>query len=152
MRGKGITCDTGFFNAGISTREAFDPAVVELEMRIIHDGLCCTAGRVTGGDATHLEAAATLAAEAGLEVWCLPFTCDLTTDEVLRFLIDCAERAERLRQRGAEVVLVTGAEPSLFARGFSPPGTPWANDSACSTRQSARAPYWRRCRLAAMAS
>ena len=44
-------------------------------------------------------------------------TCDLTTDELLA---DCADRAERLRRQGAEVVLVTGAELSLFTVGFLP--------------------------------
>src|SRR5262249_22769625 len=33
---------------------------------------------------------------------------------------DCAERAERLRRRGAEVVLLTGSELSLFTAGFFP--------------------------------
>ena len=39
---------------------------------------------------------------------------------MLDLLADCAERAERLRQRGAEVVLVTGAELSLMNKGFLP--------------------------------
>ncbi len=32
MRGKGITYDTGFFYAGVSTRETFDPEVVKRDM------------------------------------------------------------------------------------------------------------------------
>jgi hypothetical protein len=123
MRGKGITCDTGFLNAGTSTHEPFDPGVVRREMRIIHDDLHCTAVRVTGGDPHRLEIAAGYAAEAGLEVWFSPFTCDLTTDELLEVLADCADRAERLRQRGAEVVLLTGSELSLFTIGFLPGDT-----------------------------
>ncbi|MDQ2713828.1 MAG: hypothetical protein M3Z08_02865 [Chloroflexota bacterium] len=120
IRGKGITYDTGFFNAGVSTREPFDPEVVKREMRIIHDDLHCNAVRITGGNADRLELAAIHAAEAGLEVWFSPFTCDLTTDELLDFLDDCAERAERLRRQGVEVVFVTGAELSLFTVGFLP--------------------------------
>jgi hypothetical protein len=76
--------------------------------------------RVTGGDPARLELAARHAADAGLEVWFSPFTCDLTTDELLELLGDCAERAERLRQQEAEVVLLTGAELSLFTVGFLP--------------------------------
>jgi hypothetical protein len=123
MRGKGITYDTGFFNAGVSTRDSFDCEVVKREMRIIHDDLHCNAVRITGGNAERLEVAAIHAADADLEVWFSPFTCDLSTDELLHFLSDCAERAERLRRQGAEVVLLTGAELSLFTRGFLPGDT-----------------------------
>jgi hypothetical protein len=79
--------------------------------------------RVTGGDPDRLEVAATHAAEAGLEVWFSPFTCGLTTGELLDFLADCAERAERPRRQGAEVVLLTGSELSLFNVGFLPGDT-----------------------------
>jgi hypothetical protein len=122
VRGKGITYDTGFFRAGstASTREVFDPEVVGRELAIIRRDLHCNAVRVTGGDPDRLEVAARHAAEAGLEVWWSPFTCDLTAGELLDLLGDCAERAERLRRQGAEVVLLTGSELSLFTVGFLP--------------------------------
>jgi hypothetical protein len=120
MRARGINYDTGFLSAGTSTREPFDPEVVRREMRIIRDDLHCTAVRVTGGDADRLEIAATHAAAAGLEVWFCPFTNGLTQDALLALLDDCAERAERLRRRGAEVVLCAGSELSLFTVGFLP--------------------------------
>jgi hypothetical protein len=120
MRGKGITYDTGFINAAASTRERFDPQVVKREVRVIREDLHCDAVRITGGDPDRLEVAATHAAEVGLEVWFSPFTCDLTTDQLLDLLADCAERAERLRGQGADVVLLTGAELSLFTVGFLP--------------------------------
>jgi hypothetical protein len=120
MRGNGITYDTGFFHLGVSTHEPFLPDVVEREMRVIRDDLHCNAVRVIGGDPDRLEVAAGHAADAGLEVWFCPFTCDLTTDELLATLADCAERAERLRRRGAEVVFLTGSEVSLFTSGFLP--------------------------------
>ena len=120
MRAKGINYDTGFFNAGTSTREPFDPAIVRREMQVIRNDLHCTAVRITGGDPGRLEIAATHAAEAGLEVWFCPFTNGLTQDELLELLGDCAERAERLRRRGAAVVLLTGSELSLCPIGFLP--------------------------------
>lgn len=125
MRGKGITYDTGFITAGgsTSTHEPFDPDTVRREMRIIHDDLRCTAVRITGGHVDRLEIAATHAAAAGLEVWWSPFTNDLTTDDLLTVLASCAERAERLRLAGAEVVLLTGSELSLFTVGFLPGAT-----------------------------
>jgi hypothetical protein len=97
--------------------------VVERELRVIRQDLHCNAVRLTGGDPDRLEFAATHAAGAGLEAWLSPFTCDLTTDELLDLLADCAERAERLRRRGAEVVLLTGSELSLFSVGFLPGDT-----------------------------
>jgi hypothetical protein len=123
MRGNGINYDTGFINAGVSTHEPFDPDVVGREMRIIKEDLHCTAVRVTGGDPDRLEIAARHAADAGLEVWFCPFICDLTAEETLALLVDCAERAERLRGQGAEVVFLTGSELSLFTAGFVPGDT-----------------------------
>jgi hypothetical protein len=120
LRAKGINYDTGFINKGVSSREPFDIAVVTRELQIIRDDLHCTAVRVTGGDVERLEIAADLAADLGLEVWFSPFTCDLTYQEMLDLLADCAERAERIRQQGAAVVLVVGAEISLLNQGFLP--------------------------------
>jgi hypothetical protein len=120
MRGKGITYDTGFRSARTSTHEPFDPEIVRREMRIIREDLHCTAVRVTGGYPERLEVAASYAAEAGLEIWFCPFTNGLTREELLQLLADCAEHAERLRKQGAEVVLLTGSEVSLFTGGFLP--------------------------------
>lgn len=97
---KGINYDTSFISAGTTTHEPFDPQVVKREMQIIHDDLHCNAVRVTGGYQERLEIAATYAADAGLEVWFCPFTHNLTSEEFLKLLADCAERAERVRLRG----------------------------------------------------
>ncbi|MET9558358.1 hypothetical protein [Streptomyces sp. NPDC006645] len=123
MRTFGITYDTGFTTAGTTTREPFDSAVVRREMRIIRDELGCDAVRVTGGDRDRLETAARHAADARLEVWYSPFTNGLTRGELLDFLTDGAERAERLRRAGAEVVFLTGSEISLFTAGMLPGDT-----------------------------
>jgi hypothetical protein len=120
MRGKGISYDTGFISNGRNAREPFDPEVVKRELRIIRDDLHCNAVRVMGGDPERLERAAASAAELGLEVWFSPYPLELATDELLSLFADCAERAERLRRRGAEVVFVTGAELSLMNKGFLP--------------------------------
>ena len=118
MRGRGISYDTGFVRNGASSREVLDPGVVRRELRIIRDDLGANAVRVMGGDPERLELAASCAAELGLEVWFSPYPLELTTEELLSLFADCAERAERLRRRGAEVVFVTGAELSLMNKGF----------------------------------
>jgi hypothetical protein len=123
MRGKGISYDTGFISNTRNAREPFDPEVVKRELRIIRDDLHCNAVRIMGGDPERLEVAATYAADLGLEVWFSPYPLELTTDELLALFTDCAERAERLRRRGAEVVFVTGAELSLMNKGFLPGDT-----------------------------
>jgi hypothetical protein len=118
MRIKGIVYDTGFINAGATTKERFDTAIIKREMHIIKNDLHCNAVRITGGDADHLETVATLAASEELEVWYCPFTCDLTIKELSCFLIDASERAERIRSLGAEVVFIAGSEISLINKGF----------------------------------
>ena len=123
MKTRGINFDTGFLNKGTSTREPFDSELVRREMQIIRNDLHCTAVRITGGDPDRLEIAARHAADAGLEIWFCPFTNGLTQDELLALLADCAARAERIRQRGASVVMCTGSEVSLFTVGFFPGDT-----------------------------
>ncbi|MEU4726071.1 hypothetical protein AB0G06_41275 [Nonomuraea dietziae] len=120
MRAKGISYDTGFVYNGAIGHQRFDSEVVRRELRIIRDDLHCTAVRVMGGDPERIELAAAHAADLGLEVWFSPYPLELTNDEMLSLFADCAERAERLRQRGAEVVFVTGAELSLMTKGFLP--------------------------------
>ena len=123
MRARGITYDTGFVRHGMHSRRRFEPDLVERELRIIRDDLHCTAVRVTGGDPERIDLAATFAADLGLEVWFSPYPLEMTTDETLALFADCAERAERLRRRGGEVVFVTGAELSIMNPGFLPGDT-----------------------------
>jgi hypothetical protein len=123
MRANGISYDTGFLREGAISRVAFEPDLVRRELTVIRDDLHCTAVRVIGGDPQRLELAAGLAADLGLEVWFSPYPLELTTGEMSALFADCAERAERLRQRGAEVVFVVGAELGLMNKGFLPGGT-----------------------------
>jgi hypothetical protein len=123
MRAWGVTYDTGFTNMGTTTHEPFDPDIVAKDMRIIRDDLHADAVRITGGVADRLEIAARHAAAAGLEVWYCPFTNDLTTDQLLAFLFDAAERAERIRCEGANIRFLTGSEISIMTIGLMPGDT-----------------------------
>ncbi|GAA2591664.1 hypothetical protein [Streptomyces tubercidicus] len=123
LRGKGIHYDTGTFPNGDTSRPVFDVRDVERDMRVVAEDLHCTAVRITGGDPDRIETTARYAAEAGLEVWFSPFPCELSNAEMLPLFTDCAERTERLRRDGAEAVLVTGCELSVFARGYLPGDT-----------------------------
>jgi hypothetical protein len=115
-----MTYNTGFVRKGEISRERPDPQVVRRELAIIRDDLHCNAVQLIGGDPGRLELAAGWAAELGLEVWFSPYPLELTAGEILSLLADCAERAERLRAGGAEVVLVTGVELSIMNQGFLP--------------------------------
>ncbi|ALE74832.1 MULTISPECIES: hypothetical protein [unclassified Pseudonocardia] len=132
MRAWGVTYDTGFTHCGSTTHEPFDPVVVAEDMRIIRDELHADAVRITGGVPDRLETAARHAAAVGLEVWYCPFTHDLTTDELLEFLLDAAERAERIRREGADIRLLTGSEISIMTIGLMP-GRTLAERSAVLT-------------------
>ncbi|MFC3499715.1 hypothetical protein ACFOOK_01700 [Micromonospora krabiensis] len=120
MRVFGMNYDTGFVSAGSTTHEPFVPETVRRDLRVIRDELRCDAVRVTGGVQDRLELAARYAAEAGLEVWYSPFTNGLDRDGLMGFLLDGAERAERLRRGGASIVYLTGSEISMFNDGFLP--------------------------------
>jgi hypothetical protein len=123
LRRLGIVYDTGIYGAGRSqrsTHEPFDVRVVKKDMKAISKDLHCTAVRIVGGDPERIDTAAKIAAREGLEVWFSPFTIDLTQEEQLELLTDCADRADRLRRAGADVVFVAGAELSLFTNGFLP--------------------------------
>jgi hypothetical protein len=118
-----MTYDTGFVRGGEISRPRFDPEVVKRELAIIRDDLHCNAVQLIGGDPERLELAASYAADLGLEVWFSPYPLELTAGEILSLFTDCAERAERLRKRGADVVFVTGVELSIMNRGFVPGDT-----------------------------
>lgn len=120
MRVFGMNYDTGFVSAGSTTHEPFDPDTVRRDLRIIRDELHCDAVRITGGVQDRLELAARFAAAAGLEVWYCPFTNGLDRDGLMAFVLDGAERAERLRCSGASVVYLAGSEISMFTDGFLP--------------------------------
>src|SRR5690606_29345978 len=123
MRGRGMTYDTGFIRGGRISRPDFDPALVARELTIIRDDLHCNAVQIIGGDPERLELAARCAAELGLEVWFSPYPLELTPGQILTLLTDCAQRAERLRRTGAEMVFVAGVELSIMNRGFVPGDT-----------------------------
>lgn len=120
MRAKGIAYDTGFVRNGEISRARFDRDLVRRELAIIRDDLHCNAVHIVGGDPERLELAARCAADLGLEVWFSPYPLELTTTEMLSLFADCAQRAERVRQAGADVVFVSGVELSIMNQGFLP--------------------------------
>jgi hypothetical protein len=139
MRGRGMTYDTGFVRHGQISRAHFDPAMVRRELTIIRDDLHCNAVQIIGGDPGRLELAAGAAAELGLEVWFSPYPLELTSEQILVLLRDCAERAERLRRNGGQIVFVAGVELSVMNRGFLPGESPEERVAGLMHRSERRA-------------
>jgi len=123
MRARGINYDTGTFPGNSLTRKTFDSQAVRLEMAVIAGDLHCDAVRISGREPERLSIAARHAADAGLEAWFSPFPVDLDPAQALALFGECAERAEAVRQAGADVVFVTGCEVSAFCHGFLPGDT-----------------------------
>lgn len=113
-----MTYDTGFVRNGSNSREFFDLSRVQGELAIIRTELNCNAVHIVGSDPRRLEAAARFAAELGMEVWFSPYPLEQTSAQNLSLFAECAERAERLRQGGADVVFVAGVELSVMNPGF----------------------------------
>lgn len=113
-----MTYDTGFIRNGSNSREDFDLIRVHEELRIIRDDLHCNAVHIVGGDPERLEAAARFADELGMEIWFSPYPLEQTAEQIIDLFVDCAERAERLRAEGAEIVFVAGVELSVMNHGF----------------------------------
>ncbi len=121
---KGINYDTGFepYGPAHNSRKTFEIRLVTREMQIIADELGCTHIRITGADPGRIALAARCAVAAGLNVWFAPFPCNLSPDELLTYLADCAVKAEEIRQTAPATVFVAGCELSVFNNGFLPGG------------------------------
>ncbi len=121
MQLRGINYDTGFGGAvGDRSRRDFEPAIVRRELQIIATDLHCDAVRISGDDPDRLAVAAHAAIDAGLRVWFSPFPMDRTPPQLTPYFAECARRAEEIRARDPETVLVLGCEMSLFCTGFVP--------------------------------
>ncbi len=119
MKIKGVDYDFGVsYLQGIDSRPVFVQAEVRREIEIIKNDLNCNAIRLNGHDPERMMFAAECALEQGLQVWLLPKYVDATAQETLPYLAECAQAAENLRQKSAEVVFVAGCEYTLFLNGI----------------------------------
>jgi hypothetical protein len=116
---KGINYDVGsYFRKGKLSRPDFIEADIRKEIEIIRHKLHCDAVRISGFDIDRLIKASEFALEQGLQVWLSPACIDLTKEEALMHLVDCAKAAEPLRLKYPGLILVVGCEYSLFLKGF----------------------------------
>ena len=119
MHYRGINYDVGNnFRKGRSSREEFDPAVVEKEIGIIRSALHCNAIRISGYDISRLVTASEFALKNGLTVFFSPSSINASPQETGDYILRGAEVAEQLREKYGNVVYVIGCELSFFSRGF----------------------------------
>ena len=120
MNRKGINYDVGTLTVtkDSSSRETFDPLLVQREIDIIKNDVHCTAIRISGQDIPRLLLASEYALRQGLEVWFSPRWIDATEQEMLVYLAQCAQAAEHLRQEFPRVVFVVGCELTFFLQGL----------------------------------
>ncbi|WP_091341460.1 hypothetical protein [Micromonospora rhizosphaerae] len=129
MRIRGVVYDTGIeLLPGRPSRPDFDPDQVRDDLRVIATALGATAVRLVGQDLGRLRLAAEAAAEAGLAVWLSPGLPDAEPPAARAHLAACADDAERLRTRGAEVCWSSAGRPPCSCAASSPvppPQTGW---------------------------
>jgi hypothetical protein len=117
---KGVHYDVGTaFVAGELSRPLWNSADVVRDLQVIRNELHATHVNLYGSDLARLAEGAAFALGAGLGVWIQPRLIDGDRRQMLAFLSQGAEVAERLRPRG-EVVLNTGCELTVFTAGFIP--------------------------------
>ncbi len=119
MHYKGINYDVGTKTlTGGLTREGFDSFLVTKEIETIKNELHCNAIRISGLDIDRLVRTSEIALKQGLTVWFSPalhYSDQVTT---LKYIIQCAMAAEKLRLVYPNIIFVTGCELSLFTSGF----------------------------------
>ncbi|MBA8904957.1 hypothetical protein HNQ95_000721 [Aminobacter ciceronei] len=115
----GIVYDTGTnYWPGQLSRQIWNRAVVQEEMRVIRAQLLCNAISISGTNIQRLEQAATAAFGQGLQVWMQPRLFDASRQDMLTYLGEIATMAETLGQRHGKLVLNVGCELSMFTQGF----------------------------------
>src|SRR5215468_4222929 len=105
----------------VPTRPKLDLATAERELQIARDDLHCNAVRLIGRDVDRLVQVAERALALGLEVWLSPALWGRSPDETFEYDVAAAERADRLRRRHPDrLVLVLGNELTLMMHGLVP--------------------------------
>lgn len=118
---RGVVYDVGLLYGGTTLSvETFDPARVDYDMSIIKNVLRCNTVRIEGQSIERLVKAAEIADTYGLNVLFNPWLMAADADNVVAYMGEAADAAQRLADRGIEVTFVTGCEYTLFNSGAIP--------------------------------
>lgn len=123
MKIRGMNYNVGIkFSEDAPVRE-FNKELFRRELTVIRDDMHCNAVRISGTDIDRMEAACEIAMELGLEAWMSPHLHDKNMEETIRYTVECARAAERLRQKNPNIVFIFGCELMLFMDGILPGST-----------------------------
>lgn len=118
---RGVVYDVGLmYNGTTLSVPHFNPAQVAYDMGVISRILRCNAVRIEGEDIGRLTQAARMAHEQGLKVYFNPWKMQSDAQEVIEYMANAADAAEKLRVSGVDLVFVAGCEYSLFCKGAFP--------------------------------
>jgi len=118
---RGVVYDVGLYYGGtdLSVKD-FNPTQVKYDMSVISNILNCNAVRIEGEDVNRLATASEIAYEAGLKVFFNPWKMGADATTTVAYMSEAAQVAEKLRNKGGDVVFVAGCEYTLFSKGAFP--------------------------------
>jgi hypothetical protein len=108
------------YHGEISTRNIFDATIAKGEIEIIKNELNCNSIRISGDDVPRLILACEIALELGMTVWLSPILINHSQENTIKFIIQCAQETERLREKHETIIFVVGCEFSIFVQGIVP--------------------------------
>lgn len=115
---RGVVYDVGLMYGGETlSLPDFNPEQVDYDMNVISNILSCNAVRIEGDNLARLVKAAEIAGSYKLKVFFNPWKMEAGPEEVVEYMRKGAEEAERLRERGLDIVFVAGCEYSMFNKG-----------------------------------
>ena len=115
---RGVVYDVGLkFTPESCSVDTFDIKLVKYDISIIANILRANAIRIEGEDISRLTVAAEVAQAAGLKIFFNPWKMNADEKEVVAYMAQAAQAAEKLRQKGTDLVFVAGCEYSIFDNG-----------------------------------
>lgn len=115
---RGVVYDVGLkFTPESCSVDTFDIDLVKYDISVIANILRANAIRIEGEDIGRLIAAAEVAHAAGLKIFFNPWKMNVGEEEVVAYMAQAAQAAEKLREKGADLVFVAGCEYSMFNDG-----------------------------------
>jgi len=118
---RGVVYDVGLRYEGtnLSVKD-FNPEQVKYDMDVLAHILRCNAVRIEGEDISRLTTATEIAHTAGLKVFFNPWKMGADAKTTAAYMKEAAKSAEKLRQKGIDLIFVAGCEYSLFSIGAFP--------------------------------
>ena len=124
MKYRGVVYDVGLqFSPGPFSVDPFHAEQVFYDMAVIANELNANAVRIEGEEISRLVIASEAAHEAGLKILFNPWKMNANEEETIKYMSEASVEAEKLREKGFNIVFVTSCEYSIFSKGAFPGDT-----------------------------